>query len=1116
MGVFILWFQVLIVCLLSNISLDNSFFATANRTTTSTSIEPLDWFNITSTTTTTWPIFIQRFTDDDNIQTNITTTEYPCSSVVLDKVIIMETSATEAIALLIFYNVYPNVSSNTCVTDVSVKCAINADITWDSIYPISVDSSLQQNITLSDLLEYTNYICMFSMNETNISKQANFTTQDVAPRNLKVFLLSPFSFKILWSSPSKNVSYPSTYNITIIRHDVGSENHFLGNCSTSLDNFNFTNMNGTTNFTFEEALPDFNYTIEVRALFNAGLGREARTSCLTNISASEEPRNIGASYWENMTNRNIEMYVELLWSMPCNTNGPVKYFVIDISGVYRENYTLVENYSFTTNITDSSYKFSLIVSNLMAASNYSVEIFATVDPYGQFHGEKACITFSTPDNLPDIPNNATVSSVSPYTATLMWNLPSNNPGLILQYQITINYFSLDWFQTPDCFVEKTNRSFNTTDEMFTVDELIPATIYNVTIAAQTSRGFGNPTNFSFISNSSVPDPFNVSTIVEPNVINQTEYDVTGGIRIFPGCFYGQIFGYFMSAIGNRENYLDLNIEQNTTNLNETSFTFDLSPEYTYSLNVTIIPTTQPELSKSTQFSSPAGVPNFDIGELSNIEFNISTTQASLTLHRRFFNSSKGSLRFIAIIVSNRNITSDDEYYSWDISQWPELQEEDGEIYYQATPQFWNPFLNDEDDNDESVDFILGNNESCAANEQFCNRPLMPATTYFIYIRMFNSAYYRTTMPLLLVTEALSTLAFVLGLTFGLLALCLTSFAGFFLWRKGIIRKYLSKVKSTTDTGLSKEKFVDYCERLERDSDVLAKEWQDLQAKSEEIYKDYTTHFALLPENKRKNRYTNILPFDHSRVKLNIDEDDEICSDYINASFIKGFSTKEEYIATQGPLPHTARDFWKMVFQENVTMIVMVTRLIEEKREKCFKYFPNNHESMIFGEDIEVRCSLELNFDIYCLRILQVRKDLKQVTVTHMQFLNWPDFGIPHGTENLLVFCHQFRNRWKSEGGMAVIHCSAGVGRTGTIMALDILVQALEAGEKLDVAKTVLELRRQRKSMVQSQTQYFYIYQLLRSTIEDPLSRGDEIREPIYANIQQSSSTPGIAIAESAF
>ncbi|ERL94006.1 hypothetical protein D910_11291 [Dendroctonus ponderosae] len=245
--------------------------------------------------------------------------------------------------------------------------------------------------------------------------------------------------------------------------------------------------------------------------------------------------------------------------------------------------------------------------------------------------------------------------------------------------------------------------------------------------------------------------------------------------------------------------------------------------------------------------------------------------------------------------------------------------------------------------------------------------------------------------------------------------------------------------------------------------------------------------------------------DHSRVKINIDEDDEICSDYINASYIKGFSKKNQYIATQGPLPHTVRDFWKMIFQENVSMIVMVSRFIENRKEKCYKYFPNNHETMFIGDDLEVRCCTELYFEIYY--------DLKQLTVTHMQFMEWPDFDVPDGTSNLLLFCHQMRSRWANEGGLAVVHCSAGVGRTGTIIATDILTQGLATEKSLDVFNTVLELRKSRKSMVQSEKQYMYIYQLIKSLLEDPITEDDDDSNHLYANITVPSNH-SIAIAES--
>lgn len=111
----------------------------------------------------------------------------------------------------------------------------------------------------------------------------------------------------------------------------------------------------------------------------------------------------------------------------------------------------------------------------------------------------------------------------------------------------------------------------------------------------------------------------------------------------------------------------------------------------------------------------------------------------------------------------------------------------------------------------------------------------------------------------------------------------------------------------------------------------------------------------------------------------------------------------------------------MVVQENVSIIVMVCQFVEQNKEKCFHYFPNNHETVSFGP-FEVKCLTELHFGTHCIRTLQVRKDTEQRDVIHMQFLEWPDFGVPQGTDNMLHFCSQLREKIEREGGLVAVHC----------------------------------------------------------------------------------------------
>ncbi|XP_038650763.1 receptor-type tyrosine-protein phosphatase C isoform X4 [Scyliorhinus canicula] len=232
-------------------------------------------------------------------------------------------------------------------------------------------------------------------------------------------------------------------------------------------------------------------------------------------------------------------------------------------------------------------------------------------------------------------------------------------------------------------------------------------------------------------------------------------------------------------------------------------------------------------------------------------------------------------------------------------------------------------------------------------------------------------------------------------------------------------------------------------------------------------------------NSIKNRYIDILPYDHNRVQLT-PVPGAHGSDYINASFIDGFNESRKYIAAQGPKEETSNDFWKMVWEQKATIIVMVTRCEEGKRPKCAQYWPNLDEtSKPFG-DIAVRIGTEKWCPDYVIRKLYISNQEKgpEREVTHIQFIRWPDHGVPEDPHLLLKLrqrVNAFRNLFS---GPIVVHCSAGVGRTGSYIGIDAMMQGLETEGRVDIYGYIVQLRRQRCLMVQVETQYILIHQAL--------------------------------------
>ncbi|XP_035795179.1 tyrosine-protein phosphatase Lar-like isoform X8 [Anopheles albimanus] len=234
--------------------------------------------------------------------------------------------------------------------------------------------------------------------------------------------------------------------------------------------------------------------------------------------------------------------------------------------------------------------------------------------------------------------------------------------------------------------------------------------------------------------------------------------------------------------------------------------------------------------------------------------------------------------------------------------------------------------------------------------------------------------------------------------------------------------------------------------------------------------------ANLPCNKHKNRLVHILPYESSRVCLTPIRGVE-GSDYINASLVDGYRYRNAYIAAQGPLQETAEDFWRMLWEHNSTIVVMLTKLKEMGREKCFQYWP--HERSVRYQCYVVDPIAEYNMPQYKLREFKVTdaRDGSSRTVRQFQFIDWPEQGVPKSGEGFIDFIGQVHKTKEQFGqdGPITVHCSAGVGRTGVFISLSIVLERMQYEGVLDVFQTVRILRSQRPAMVQTEDQYQFCY-----------------------------------------
>ncbi|NXU65840.1 PTPRE phosphatase, partial [Horornis vulcanius] len=245
------------------------------------------------------------------------------------------------------------------------------------------------------------------------------------------------------------------------------------------------------------------------------------------------------------------------------------------------------------------------------------------------------------------------------------------------------------------------------------------------------------------------------------------------------------------------------------------------------------------------------------------------------------------------------------------------------------------------------------------------------------------------------------------------------------------------------------------------------------------YVQGTFEMANKEENREKNRYPNILPYDHSRVILT-QIDGVPPSDYINASYIDGYKEKNKFIAAQGPKQETVNDFWRMIWEQKSAIIVMLTNLKERKEEKCFQYWPDQGCWTYGSIRVSVEdCIVLVDYTIrkFCVQSLHEGCKAPRL-VTQLHFTSWPDFGVPFTPIGMLKFLKKVKTLNPAHAGPIVVHCSAGVGRTGTFIVIDAIIDMMHAEQKVDVFEFVSRIRNQRPQMVQTDMQYSFIYQAL--------------------------------------
>ncbi|CAL1265471.1 unnamed protein product [Larinioides sclopetarius] len=418
-----------------------------------------------------------------------------------------------------------------------------------------------------------------------------------------------------------------------------------------------------------------------------------------------------------------------------------------------------------------------------------------------------------------------------------------------------------------------------------------------------------------------------------------------------------------------------------------------------------------------------------------------------------------------------------------------------------------------------INFTVGN-KSCLNG--YYNRPLKNGKMYRIgiaaIITICQGDFYsdvvfssNTVFIESLKTEAHSAhLSVVLGFLLPLLIILGIFLLLLYFWKSKKYHMPIMKKKFIPNKGSSESVFgvcneaLDEMEIIETES--LCEELSNC-IPLEELH-DFIKHGVRT--NKIKKEFLSLPKDDHSRVKLDTSDG----SDYIHANYIDGYKLTQKYIATQGPMYNTITDFWSMVWKEKVSKIIMITNVMENGRCKCEKYWPDDVASY---EDIKLSLEKEESFADFVVRTFSISKDEEHREIKHFHFVSWPDHDVPLNTTPFINFLKRVRGYKSHCIAPIVIHCSAGIGRTGTVILFESAFQMGIQEIQVDVLSQLCSKRKQRMNIVENYDQYIFVYQALVEALcigNTNIVSKNFLKE--YSNLIKSNEETGASMIENQF
>ncbi|KAM4017399.1 receptor-type tyrosine-protein phosphatase eta-like [Anomaloglossus baeobatrachus] len=947
---------------------------------------------------------------------------------------------------------YPTPPGNLTIITVGTK---NLTISWSEpvnmtgvnktyniSYGISPSTNLSvtsptTNVTLQSLISGTNYsISVVTVGVRGYQSSPVTTsvyTKPISVKSLVTTNVSLYSVSLAWSRPDE---YQASYRYRVQTNVTSS--------ATIVNNILVTNESATImNLTSGET---YTFIVYTRAADNS---TESDPVSLLPICTGAEQVSISS-----VVNNQSVTSLLVNWTL-ATAKAKVDYYNAILSGVIQK----VSNTTTQANFT-----------GLAPGTEYTATVQIVS---GNCNQTSVSVTEAT---YPTQPRNLTISTIGTKNLTLSWLDPVNMTGVTKSYNISYG------------ISPSTNLSVTSPTTNVTLQSLISGTNYSISVVTVGVRGYqSSPVTTSVYTKPISVKPIQIGAVTLHSVSlawsRPDEYQTSYRYRV------------------------QTNVTSSATMINDTIVTsesaiiMNLTSGETYTFLVYTRAADNSTESDPVSTNTCTALPDQNV-TVTKSGSTYYTFQFSFTE----FDATNGPIKDYAVIVSRSNDNVKPSQSDL-LKTYSDFKSKTADAYVAKI------ITKDSKSSQRSgraatQTVTIGDDTT---DPPYKNGGLDPASSYWVGIAGFTklerdsggfiSAYPQSLFsitdyqgPYKTVDNTGKIVGAVVGSILGVVVIGLITFFIVKMRRKEEKNPRVQLPSIKQSRAMSTASFVGHFERQKADCNLgFSEEYEKLSS----VGIKQTKLLADKLENREKNRYTNVLPYDVSRVVLSSLGDPT--EDYINANYIPGYNSPKEYIAAQGPLPRTVNDFWRMVWEKDVLAIIMLTKCVELGKVKCEEYWPHR-SARIYG-NLSVSMNDETVLQDWTTRdfTLVNMKTRQSKAVRHFHFTAWPDHGVPKATSVLIEFIRLVREYVTNDDSMRspmVVHCSAGVGRTGTFIALDRIMKQIEVESQIDVYGVVCDLRMHRALMVQTENQYIFLNQCALDIIKTPRMNDPDL---IYQN-----------------